>query len=60
MNIKRDYTKYGIIYYLKFHYELNYIEYFRCNKKSQIRKNCTYNIEGLKKDILKILVQVKG
>ena len=34
MNIIKDYTKYKIIYYLKFYCELNYIKYFWYNKKS--------------------------
>lgn len=48
------------MYYLKLYYELNQIEYFWCNRKSWIKRNCKYNIEGLRKDIPKALAQVKG
>ena len=45
--------------YPKFHCKLNHIEYFWCDRKSQTQKNCKYSIEGLRKDILKTLVQIK-
>lgn len=48
-----------MIYYPTFHYELNYIEYFWYNRKNWIEKNCKYNIERLRKDISKTLIQVK-
>ena len=34
MGITRAYTKHQIIYYPKFYYELNHIEYFWCDGKS--------------------------
>lgn len=40
------------MYYPKFHFKLNYIEYFWCNGKNWIRRNCKYNIS-------KALAQVK-
>ena len=48
------------MYYPKFHYELNHIEDFWCNRKSWTRKNCKYSIEELREDIPKALAQVKG
>lgn len=48
------------MYYPKFHYKLNHIEYFWCNEKNWIRRNCKYNIEGLKEDIFKTSAQIKG
>lgn len=47
------------MYYPKFYFKLNYIEYFCYNRKSQIRKNCKYSIERLRDDIPKMLAQVK-
>ena len=60
MGIRGNYTKHRVIYYPKFHYELNHIEYFWCDGKSWTRRNCKYSIEGLREDIPKALAQVKG
>ena len=60
IGIKGAYTTHWVIYYLKFSYELIHIEYFWCDKKSWIRRNCKYSIERLRKDIPKALAQVKG
>lgn len=48
------------MYYPKFHFELNYIKYFLCDRKSWTRKNCKYSIERLREDIFKALAQIKG
>lgn len=48
-----------MLFYLKFHCELNHIKYFGCDGKSWTRKNCKYSIEGLKKDISKALSQIQ-
>ena len=48
------------MYYSKFDCELNHIDYFWCDGKSWIRRNCKYSIEGLKENIFKSLAQVKG
>ena len=47
------------MYYLKIYYTLNYIENIWYNRKSWITKNYKYNIKELKKDIYKILAQIK-
>lgn len=49
-----------MLFYPKFYCELNHIKFFWCNKKSWIRRNCKYNIEGLGKDVPKALIQVKS
>ena len=55
MDIKGSYKKHRVIYYPKFHYELNHIEYFWYDGKSWTRKNCIYSIVGLRKNIPKAL-----
>ena len=37
-------TGHWVIYYSKFHCELNHIKYLWCDSKSNKRKNCTYTI----------------
>ena len=60
MGIKGAYTKHRVMYYPKFHCELNHIEYFWYDGKSWTRRNYKYSIEGLREDIPKALVQVKA
>ncbi len=48
------------MYYPKSHYELNHIEYFRCDGKSWTRRHCKYTIDGLKEDVPKALSLVKS
>lgn len=55
MGIRRAYTKYSKMYYLKFYYKLNYIEQYWYNRKNQIKRNCKYTIKGLRDDIPKTL-----
>ena len=43
------------MYYPKFYYKLNYIEYFWYDRKSWIKRNYKYNIKRLKNDIPKAL-----
>lgn len=52
-------TKHQVMYYSKFHYELNHIEYFWCDCKSYTRKNCTYTIKSLREVVPRALRQVK-
>lgn len=59
MGIRKNYTKYGFIYYLTFHYQLNHIEYFWYDGKSETSKNCKYSIKELRDNIPKVLAQVK-
>lgn len=48
------------MYYPKFNYELNYIEYFKYNRKSQTYQNYKDTLEDLREDISKVLKQVKN
>ena len=59
MGIKKAYTKHWVMYYPKFHCELNHIEYFWCDRKSWTRRNYKYSIKKLRKNIPKALTQVK-
>lgn len=52
-------TGHRVMYYPKFHCELNHIEFFWCDCKSYTRKNCTYTIEGLREIVPRALKQVK-
>lgn len=52
------FTRHKIYFYFKFHYKLNHIEYFWCNRKSLTRRHCKYSIESLRKDIPKALSQI--
>ena len=49
-----------VMYYPKFHYELNHIEYFWCHSKRHARENCDYSIEGLRKAVPLALQSVKA
>ena len=60
MGIRRASIKHWVIYYPKFHYELNNINYFWFDRTSWTKKNCKYSIKELKKDISKALTKVKG
>ena len=41
----------SVIFYPKFHCELNFIERFWCAAKYYVRENCTYSIDGLRRTI---------
>ena len=58
--IKGSLTGHRILFYPKFYYELNHIEYFWCDGKNWTRRNYKYSIEGLKEDVPKALEQVKN
>ena len=51
MGTKNEATRYKVIYYPKFYYELNHIQYFGCDKKSWTWHNCKYTIERLREDV---------
>ncbi len=59
MGIKNALTGHKVMYYSKFHWELNHIEYFWCDGKSWTRRHCTYTLDELRKDVLKALKQIK-
>jgi hypothetical protein len=40
-----------VLYYPKFHCELNHIEYFWCHSKRLARENCNYTIDGLRSNV---------
>lgn len=60
MDIKNALIGHNVIYYPKFHCELNHIEYFWYDKKSWTCRHCKYILDRLRKDVLKALKQVKG
>ena len=41
-------TGHAVLFYPKFHCELNWIEYYWGQVKRYTRDNCEYNYEGLK------------
>ena len=59
MGTRSALTGYKVMYYPKFHCELNHIEYFWCDGKSYTQKYCKYSFDGLRKDVPKALNQVK-
>lgn len=60
MGIRGAFTGHQIMYYLKFHCELNHIEYSWCDEKSWTRRNCKYSLERLQDNVLQALSQVKN
>ena len=60
MGIKRAYTGHRVMYYPKFHFELNHIEYFWCDGKSWTQRHYKYTIEELREDVSKALSLVKS
>ena len=58
--IRGSLTGHRILFYPKFHCELNHIEYFWCDGKSWIKRNCKYSIEELREYVLRALEQVKS
>ena len=60
MGTKRAYTRHKVMYYPKFHCELNHIEYFWCDGKSWTRCHCKYTMNELRNDIPKALSLVKS
>ena len=60
MGIKEAYIGQKVMYYPKFHCELNHIEYFWCDEKSWTRPYCKYTIDGLREDVPKALSLVKS
>ncbi len=59
MGIKGAYKGQRIMYYPKFHCELNHIEYFWFDWKSLTRRQCKYTIDRLREDIRTALSLVK-
>jgi hypothetical protein len=50
----------NVIFYPKFHYELYFIERFWCAAKYYARENCSYTIEGLRKNILEAFKSISS
>ena len=48
-----------VLYYPKFHCELNHIEYFWCHGKRDARENCDYSMEGLRQHVPDALAKVQ-
>jgi hypothetical protein len=51
---------YTVIFYPKFHCELNFIERFWCAAKYWLRDNCLYSLDGLRKNLPKALHSVSS
>ncbi len=49
-----------VIYYPKFHCELNHIEHFWCNGENYSRIECDYTLDRLQKHIPQALANVKS
>jgi hypothetical protein len=49
-----------VLYYPKFHCELNHIEYFWCHGKRDARENCDYSMEGLRQHVPEALAKVRN
>ena len=49
-----------VMYYPKFHCELNHIEKFWCHGKRFARENCDYTLDGLRRNVPLALVHVKN
>ena len=60
INTRNAFTRYKILFYSKFHFELNYIKYFWYNANSWIRRNYKYSINELRKNVSKSLNQIKS
>lgn len=60
METKNEITRHRVIYYPKFHCELNHIEYFWCNGKSWTQRDCKYTLKELREDVPQALHQVKS
>ena len=53
-------NRYRVLYYPKFHCELNYIEYFWYHSKWYARESCDYTIDDLRRHVPDALVQVRN
>ena len=48
---KIEFAGHSVIFYPKFHCELNFIERFWCTAKHYVRENCVYTLDGLRQTI---------
>jgi hypothetical protein len=51
-------SEHRVIFYPKFHCELNHIEYFWCHSKRYAREHCNYTIDGLRENVPTALAHV--
>ena len=49
-----------VMFYPKFHCELNHIERFWCHGKQYTRENCDYSLDGLRRNVPLALARVKN
>lgn len=49
-----------VIFYLKFHCDLNFIERFWCSAKHFARENCSYFLESLRNNVLRAIHSVSS
>ena len=49
-----------VIYYPKFHYELNHIKHFWYNSKDHVWMECDYTLNGLQKYVPQALASVEN
>ena len=49
-----------MMYYPKYYYKLNYIEYFWCSAKKWVQENCHYTLDDLRRRIPQALVSISN
>ena len=49
-----------MMYYSKYHFELNHIEHFWCNAKKCICENCNYTLDDLRQRVPRLLASLSN